>query len=230
LSGAPVAKRWTAAHKEAIRRSRVDAPRALLSELAAQPDRPRAYVSASAIGYYGTSSTRTFDEASPPGDDFLARICVDWEAVAGGAAALGMRVAIVRTALVLGTDGGALKPLLPIFRLGLGGIVASGRQWMSWIHIDDLVGIYLRAVDEWSGAYNASAPNPVTNAEFTATLGTVLRRPTILPVPSFALRAVLGEGATIVLRGQRVLPQRTGASGYVFRYAALDSALRALLG
>ena len=230
LAGAPVAQRWTTAHRAEIRRTRIDLPRALLDRIARFQKVPSAYVSASAVGYYGTSETQTFVESSPPGDDFLARVCADWEQAAIRAAGLGMRVALVRTGIVLGTDGGALPKILPPFRLGLGGRIGSGRQWMSWIHIEDQIGIYLHAIEGGAGAYNATAPNPVTNAEFTENLASVLRRPAFLPVPAVALRAMLGEGATIALDGQRVLPERTLATGYRFRYTQLEPALRSLAG
>ena len=229
LAGAPVATRWTADHKREIAHSRIDLPRAYLTALARIETRPRTYVSASAIGYYGTSRTATFTEASPPGDDFLGRVCAAWEATADGAAALGMRVAKVRTGLVLGPDGGALAPLLPLFRLGLGGVVASGAQWYSWIHVDDLVGIYLHALDGVDGVLDATAPNPVTNRDFTRALARALHRPAVLPVPAFDLGLLFGEGAIVATEGQRVLPERTLASGYVFGYPQLDGALAALV-
>ncbi|MEO7039095.1 MAG: TIGR01777 family oxidoreductase [Candidatus Elarobacter sp.] len=229
LAGAPVAARWTAAAKEAMRRSRVDLPRDFLERLGALADPPRAYVSASAIGYYGTSRNATFTETSPPGDDFLAQLCVAWEAEADRAAALGLRVAKVRTGLVLGTDGGVLGKLLPLFRAGLGGVVASGEQWYSWIHIDDLVGVYRHAIDGTDGVFDATAPQPVRNRAFTHALGRVLGRPTLLPVPAFGPALLLGEGALVVNEGQQVLPERTRATGYVFRYSELEGALRSLL-
>jgi len=229
LSGAPVARRWTAAHKAEIRRSRVELTRALLDRIATFEKKPVAYVSASAIGYYGTSPDETFVETSSPGTDFLARVCLDWEREANRAGEFGIRVAIVRTGVVLGPDGGALPMMLPAFRFGLGGKLASGAQWMSWIHIEDLVDAYLHAIDGTAGAINATAPEPVTNAEFTRTLGDVLRRPTVFPVPKFALEALFGEGAMILTEGQRVLPERTLASGYRFRYPELEPALRSLL-
>jgi uncharacterized protein (TIGR01777 family) len=228
LAGAAVSKRWTQAHKRDIERSRVDLPHAFIDALAAADTRPACYVSASAIGYYGRSTTATFTEASPPGSDFLARVCVEWEAGARRAAGLGMQVAVVRTGLVLGADGGALTKLLPIFRIGLGGVVAGGDQWYSWIHIDDLVGIYLRAIDGYDGALNATAPTPVTNREFTAALGTAVHRPTFLPTPGFAIALFLGEGAVLVTEGQRVLPEATLASGYRFKYPTLLPALEAI--
>jgi uncharacterized protein len=230
LAGSPVAVRWTKAAKREITTSRVDAPRAYLDALARAPDRPKAYVSASAIGYYGTSLTATYVESSPPGSNFLARVCVAWEAEADRAGALGMRVVKVRTGLVLGLGGGVLGKLLPVFRLGLGGVVASGDQWYSWIHVDDQVGIYLHAIEGGDGVLNATSPNPVTNREFTHALGRAVHRPTLLPVPAFAGALMFGEGALMLNEGQRVLPQRTEAGGYVFHHPVLDEALDALLG
>ena len=230
LAGAPVAVRWTESAKREMRRSRVDLPRAYLDALGAGGTRPKAYVSSSAIGYYGTSPTATFTESSPPGQDFLARLCVAWEAEADRAAQLGMRVAKIRTGIVLGTDGGMLGKLLPVFRLGVGGVIASGEQWTSWIHADDEVGVYLHAIDRGDGVYNATAPHPVTNRELTRALGRALGRPTIFPVPAFGASAMFGEGAMMLTEGQRVVPQRTVADGYVFRHPDLEEALKSLLG
>lgn len=229
LAGASVSARWTAQHKREIERSRTALPHAFLDALRSAGPPPRAYVSASAIGYYGTSRTATFTEASPPGDDFLARVCVRWEAEARRAEELGMRVALVRTGIVLGTEGGALAKLLPIFRLGLGGVVASGAQWYSWIHIDDQIGIYLHAIDGVDGVLNATAPHPVKNREFTQALGRAVHRPTLFPVPAFAPSLLLGEGGVILTEGQRVVPERTLATGYAFRHPELDEALRSLV-
>jgi uncharacterized protein len=229
LAGAPVAVRWTAASKAAMWSSRVDATRAYLDALARIDPRPQAYVGGSAIGYYGTSRSATFTESSPPGDDFLGKLSVAWEAAADGAAALGMRVAKLRTGLVLGRGGGVLGKLLPVFRLGGGGVIASGKQWYSWIHMDDEIGIALHAIDGVEGILNASAPRPVTNAEFTHALGHAVGRPTIVPVPGFAMTLMLGEGAAAVTEGQRVLPERTLATGYVFRHPELAEALRSLV-
>ncbi len=230
LAGAPVAVRWTAAAKAEMRSSRIDATRAYLDALARVEPRPQAYVGGSAIGYYGTSLTATFTEASPPGDDFLARLCVEWEAETDRAAGLGMRVAKLRTGLVLGLGGGVLGQMLPIFKLGAGGAIATGKQWQSWIHMDDEIGIALHAIDGVEGVLNATAPEPVTNAEFTSALGRAVHRPAILPVPAFAMALMFGEGSTAVTEGQRVLPERTLATGYVFRHPELDEALRSLLG
>jgi uncharacterized protein (TIGR01777 family) len=228
LAGAPVSERWTPEHKREIERSRVDLPRAFIDALAELDEKPVQYVSASAIGYYGTSASATFTESSPPGQGFLAGVCVDWEAQAQRARELGLRVALVRTGIVLGADGGALAKLLPLFRLGLGGIVASGEQWYSWIHIDDIVGIYLRALGGFDGALNATAPNPVRNKDFTAALGSAVHRPAILPAPGFAISLILGEAASIVTEGQRVLPEATLASGYLFKYPEIGAALGAI--
>ena len=229
LAGAPVAVRWTESAKRAMRESRVGATRAYLDALEQSTDRPRVYIGGSAIGYYGTSATAIFTEASSPGDDFLAQLCVDWEAQTDRAAELGMRVAKVRTGLVLGTGGGVLGKLLPVFRLGLGGVVASGAQWLSWVHVDDEVGIILHALDGAGGILNATAPNPVTNRQFTHALGHAVRRPALFPVPAFATRLILGEGAFMLTEGQRVVPQRTVASGYIFRHPDLAEALQSLL-
>lgn len=229
LAGESLAQRWTPQRKRRIEESRVDLPRRFLELVARDSRRAGIYVSASAIGYYGTSETATFDEESPPGDDFVAHVCVAWEREARRAADLGMRVAIVRTGVALGTDGGALSKILPPFRAGAGGRVGGGRQWLSWVHIDDLVGIYLMALDRIEGVVDACAPNPVTNAEFTADLGAALHRPAKLPVPTLALRVLLGEGADILLKGQRVLPRRTELLGYRFRFPELKGALANLL-
>jgi uncharacterized protein (TIGR01777 family) len=229
LAGASVSERWTDAQKKAIADSRIELPRAYLAALAAAGITPSAYISASAIGYYGTSPTATFTESSPPGEDFLARVCVGWETEARHAETLGMRVAMVRTGLALGNDGGALAKLLPIFKLGLGGPIGSGMQWYSWIHIDDLVGIYLLALDGASGPLNGTAPAPVTNRAFTDALGAALHRPAFFPVPAFAIGALLGEGAIVVVEGQRVLPEATHERGYTFAYPTLAGALAALV-
>ena len=229
LAGESIFQRWSSAAKQRMYQSRIDGTRALIDALADRTKRPAIYLSASAVGYYPPSETATYIEASPHGDDFLGALCAAWEAEAQRAARAGMRVTILRTGVVLGKDGGALAAMLQPFRLGLGGVLGSGRQWVSWIHIDDVVGIYRMALDGASGTFNATAPNPVTNAQLTQTLASLLRRPAFFRVPAFALRAALGEGASILLDGQRVLPQRTLEAGYMFRFTALDEALRNLL-
>src|SRR6266404_3774364 len=218
LAGESVAGgRWTAARRAAIRDSRVLGTEALMRALTEAPAgaRPRALVAASAIGIYGDRGDVELDERAPPGDDFLAEVCSAWEAAARGAADLGVRVAIVRIGIVLGRDGGALGRMLPLFRLGLGGRLGSGRQWMSWILADDAV----------TGVLNGVAPRPVTNAEFTRTLAAALARPAILPAPAFALRLALGEMATLLLASQRVVANAARARGFRFEHAELTSAL-----
>ena len=229
LAGASVSERWTDEQKRAIEHTRVDLPHAMIDALKFVDRKPAQYVSASAVGYYGTSRTASFTETSPPGSDFLARVCTGWEAEARRARELGLKVAIIRTGLVLGADGGALAKLLPIFRLGIGGPVASGEQWYSWIHLDDQIGVYLHAIDGFDGVLNATAPNPVKNREFTSALGAAVHRPALLPTPSFAISLVLGEGAVVVTEGQRVLPEATLASGYRFKFPTLDAALAAIV-
>jgi len=230
LAGESVAGgRWTAARKAAIRDSRVLGTDALVRALTAAPAgaRPRALVAASAIGIYGDRGDVELDERAPPGDDFLAEVCSAWEAAARGAADLGVRVAIVRIGIVLGRDGGALGRMLPLFRLGLGGRLGSGRQWMSWIHVDDLVALFVSALadDAVTGVLNGVAPRPVTNAEFTRRLAAALARPAILPAPAFALRLALGEMATLLLASQRVVANSALARGFRFEHADLTSAL-----
>lgn len=229
LAGEPISQRWSEAMKHRLFESRIDAPRRYIEALAGSDRRPTAYISASAIGVYGASATATFTESSAPGTDFIAKMCVGWEHEATRASELGMRVGIVRTGIALATDGGALAKMLPAFRLGLGGRIGSGAQWISWIHIADLIDVYLMAIDGADGVLNATAPIPVTNAQFTRELGRILHRPTVLPTPIFALRAMLGEGATMVTTGARVLPERTLSMGFGFAYPSLVEALDSLL-
>jgi hypothetical protein len=229
LAGEGIAQRWTPEVKARIHSSRVDAPRALIARFSAMASPPKTYVSASAIGYYGTSEDLAFSETSPPGQDYLAQVCAAWEAEAAKAAESGARVATIRTGLALGTDGGVLATLLPIFRVGAGGKVGDGRQWYSWIHIADVVGIYLAALDGISGTLNATAPNPVHNVDFTRALAAELKRPALIPVPEIALRLRFGEAAAFISQGQRVLPERTLASGYKFQFPMLAEALHDLL-
>ena len=231
LAGEPVAQRWSERSKRAIEDSRVRGTRNLIAGLAQAQSRPGTLVSSSAIGYYGPRGEEPLDEDAPPGSDFLARVCVDWEAEAAKAADLGLRVVTVRTGIVLDSAGGALGKMLPPFRLGVGGPVAGGRQYMSWIHTDDLVGMMLAALadERWSGAINATAPEPVSNAEFSHVLGKVLHRPSLLPVPGLALRALYGEMAEIVTTGARVVPAKPLVLGYQFRQPQLQEALRSAI-
>jgi uncharacterized protein (TIGR01777 family) len=237
LAGEPVAQRWTAKARQAIRESRVTGTRNLLAGLrtAGEPDagrRPPTLVSSSAIGYYGAHGEEPLDEDAPAGSDFLARVCREWEAEARRASALGMRVVQVRTGVVLDRGGGALAQMLPAFRLGIGGPLAGGRQYVSWIHVDDLVAIMVTALEDerWSGPINATAPEPVTNRDFSRALGAALGRPARLPVPGLALRLLYGEMAEIVTSGARVVPAKPLVLGYEFRHPRVDEALRSALG
>ncbi len=233
LAGENVAQRWTASAKRAIRESRVIGTKHLVQGMAGLRDeRPRVFVSSSAIGYYGAHGDEPIDEEAPPGADFLAQTCSEWEAEARAAERYELRVVRVRTGVVLDPEGGALGKMLTPFKLGVGGPIASGRQYISWIHTDDLVGIMLAALDaeQWQGPINASAPEPQRNRDFSKALGRVLHRPALLPVPAAALRLLYGEMAEIVTGGARVLPAKALVLGYQFRYPRLDSALRAALG
>ena len=231
LAGENIAQRWTDDAKRRIRTSREDGTRRLVEAMASAGPGPRTLVSASGVGYYGARRDEPIGEDAPAGDDFLAQVCVAWEREANAAAALGVRVVTVRTGVVLDKGGGALSKMLPFFKAGVGGPVAGGRQYLSWIHADDVAGIYLRALDDetWSGPVNASAPEPVTNREFSHTLGRALRRPALAPVPGFAVRALYGEMAEIVTTGQRALPRRPLELGYRFRHTELEPALRSAL-
>jgi len=229
LAGEPIAQRWNAEVKQRIRESRTTVPSKFFDALAHVEPKPQAYISASAIGYYGTSEDASFTETSPPGMDFLAQVCVEWENVAQRGREYAMRVACVRSGLALGRDGGVFAKILPVFKTGAGGRLGAGKQWYSWIHIDDLVGIYILAIDKLAGAMNGTAPNPVRNKEFTEALGRALHRPAALPVPTFALKMMLGEGADMALQGQRVLPERAQAEGYAFKYPTIESAITKLL-
>jgi uncharacterized protein len=232
LAGENIAQRWSESAKLAIRDSRVTGTRNLLAGLEtiadAQADqRPRTLVSSSGVGYYGAHGEEPLDEEAPPGEDFLARICVEWEAEASKASALGMRVALVRTGVVLDRNGGALAKMLPPFRLGVGGPVAGGRQFISWIHLDDLVSLIVAATQDerWSGPINATAPEPVSNRDFSRALGRALKRPALLPVPGAALQALYGEMAEIVTQGARVVPAKALVLGFQFAHAELGEAL-----
>ena len=233
LMGAPVAQRWTAQTKQAIRESRVAGTRQLVAGLLAlAPERrPATLVSQSATGFYGPRDDQPLAEDAPAGNDFLAEVVVGWEREALAAAG-DLRVAVTRTGVVLSPDGGALAKMLPFFRLGIGGPVAGGRQYVPWIHLDDVVGALLFCLENssLSGPVNLTAPEPVTNAELSRTLGRVLKRPAVLPVPALALQVLYGEMAEIVTTGQRVLPAALKQSGYAFRHPELEAALRDVLG
>lgn len=232
LAGANVGQRWTSAHRRAIRDSRVAGTTLVARTAAALVPRPRALVCASAVGIYGNAGDAICDESAPLGHDFLADVGRVWESSADTARAAGIRTVHLRLGVILSRHGGALGKLLPVFRLGAGGRVGNGRQWMSWLSVDDAVGIVRFALEhgELSGAVNASAPSPVTNAEFTATLARVVHRPAIFPVPALALNLLFGEMAqATLLASQRVVPRRLLAAGYAFRHATLEPALRAVV-
>ncbi len=225
--------RWTAARKARIRDSRIQGTRLLSGSLAQLARPPKVFVSASAVGYYGDRADEVLTEQSSPGSNFLAGVCREWESATEPAAQHSIRVVILRLGVVLTLTGGALAKMLTPFRMGVGGIIGSGKQYMSWIAIDDLVRIIIHTLktDSLNGPINAVAPNPVTNAEFTKTLGRVLRRPTVLPMPAFAARLALGEMADeLLLASARVVPSKLLASGFVFRHPDLESALTDLLG
>lgn len=227
------AGRWTRAKKNRIRTSRVEGTRLLAHALAGLERPPRVLVSASAVGFYGNRGDEKLDERSAPGTGFLAGLCQDWEAATGPAARAGIRVAIARFGVILAREGGALARMLPLFRLGLGGRLGSGRQFLSWITLDDAVGAirFLVENDSLSGPVNLVSPNPITNREFTKTLGRVLHRPTLVPAPALALRIALGEMADeMLLASARVLPQRLIASGYRHTDPTLGPAIRGRLG
>jgi uncharacterized protein (TIGR01777 family) len=229
LAGEPVAQRWNAEVKQRIRDSRVLGTRYLVEGIARLSRRPAVLIGSSAVGFYGSRGDALLDEDSLRGDGFLADLAVEWERETFAAEALGVRVAAVRTGVVLDPRGGALKKMLPPFRLGLGGPIGDGKQWTPWIHIDDLIGIYVFALENAvSGALNGTAPNPVTNAEFTRALGKALGRPAILPVPKFGLKLLFGEMADVLFHSVRVLPKRTESVGYRFRYPDIEAALRQL--
>ena len=233
LAGEPIAeKRWTPAQKRSILDSRQLGTQKIVEAIDLATVKPQVLINASAIGYYGTSETSKFDETSPAGTDFLAEVCTAWETAAHAVTANGTRVVILRLGIVLGENGGVLGKMLAPFSAFVGGPIGSGNQWFSWIHRDDVVKLIIAALNDtkMQGVYNATAPNPTTMTEFAQTLGTVMNRPSWLPVPNFALEAMLGEGAIVVLQGQQVIPTRTLAQGFDFQYPTLKPALTALLG
>lgn len=233
LAGEPVVgKRWTEAVKGRLRASRIDLAEQLVQAIARCARPPATLISASAVGIYGDRGETRLTEASTPGDDFLARLCVDWEAAARGAEAHGVRVVTPRLGVVLASEGGALQEMLPLFSKGLGGRIGDGRHYMPWVHLHDLVGLLLAALTDtaWTGPYNATAPEPVDNRAFTRALASQLRRPALLPVPSLALRALFGEGVAPLLASQRALPERALQQGFRFRFDRVEAALADLLG
>ena len=232
LAGESIVGRWTDAKKQRVRESRVQGTRNLAEALAAAQQRPQVFISASAIGYYGDRSEETLHEESSSGRGFLPEVCREWEAAAEPATKAGIRTAQMRFGVVLSASGGALRKMLPPFRMGVGGNIGSGRQWMSWIDIDDVVGTIQHAMktDTLHGPVNVVGPNPVRNAEFTKTLASVLSRPAIFPMPAFAARLVFGQMADeLLLASQRIEPAKLLSTRYVFRNPELRSALDNIL-
>jgi len=227
LAGEPIAQRWTRAAREAIRASRTTATANLVAGIASAPAPPRVLVSANAVGYYGDRGDERLTEDSPPGEGYLAEVCVAWEQAALAARSLGARVCVLRSGVVLDRRGGALAKMLPPFRLGVGGPVAGGRQYVAWIALADICGLYLAALDDarFDGAFNASAPTPVTNAELSRALGRALHRPAVAPVPAAALRLLYGDMAGIVTDSQNAVPARALALGHTFATPDLGAAL-----
>jgi uncharacterized protein len=227
LAAENIAQRWSESARDAIRRSRTVGTANLVAGIEAAEPRPRVLVSASAIGYYGDRGDELLSEDSTPGTDWLAQICVDWEQAALAAQPLGLRVSVLRTGVVLDRDGGALAKMLPPFRLGVGGPVAGGKQYISWIHADDLVAIYIAALDGdgYSGPLNAVAPAPVRNAEFSKALGKALHRPAFAPVPAAALHVLFGEMASIVTDSQNVSDARAAGLGVTYEHPSIEEAL-----
>jgi len=231
LAGEPIAeKRWTAEEQQRILDSRKLGTQKIVEAIAQARVKPMVLVNPSAIGYYGTSDTATFDETSPAGADFLAQVCTAWESEAEKVKDVGVRLVILRIGIVLG-NGGAIAKLLTPFRLFAGGPLGTGKQWFSWIHREDLVELMVQALtrSEMAGTFNATAPNPVRMSELCQTLGDLMQRPSWLPVPAFALELMLGAGAKVVLEGQKVLPIRTEAIGFHYRYSTVKQALQEIL-
>lgn len=229
LAGEPVAQRWTASARSRILNSRVEGTRALIAALREHP--PNVLVSASAVGYYGSCGDRILAEQSPPGSDFLARVCCDWEREAQEAEKLGTRVIRLRIGAVMGRGGGALQKMLLPFRLGLGGRLGSGTQWMSWIHLEDLCSLILFALRESTlrGVLNATSPHPVTNRDFTRALAHALDKPAFFPVPAVALKLLFGGMSGILLDSQRAIPEAATLAGFEFQYPEIGAALIQIL-
>lgn len=227
LAGASIFAKWTEEHKKAIRESRIRTTQNIVEGFTSDSKQPAVFFSTSAVGYYGFCEDEILDETAPPGDDFLARIALEWEGEARKAEAKGIRVVITRFGIVLGEKGGALGQMLPLFRKFLGGPIGSGRQWFSWIHIDDLAEafVFLLKHPEISGPVNLCSPNPVRNRDLAKAIGKALHRPSFLRAPGFMVKLVLGEFGSVVLEGQRVVPRKLLDHGFQFRYPDIDQAI-----
>ncbi|XP_041013129.1 epimerase family protein SDR39U1 homolog, chloroplastic [Juglans microcarpa x Juglans regia] len=232
LAGLPISTRWSSEIKKEIKQSRIRVTSKVVDLINDAPDavRPTVLVSATAVGYYGSSETQVFDERSPSGNDYLAEVCREWEATALRVNK-DVRLALIRIGVVLGKDGGALAKMIPLFMMFAGGPLGTGKQWFSWIHLDDIVNLIYEALSNpsYKGVINGTAPNPVRLTEMCEQLGNVMGRPSWLPVPDLALKAVLGEGASVVLEGQRVIPARAKELGFPFKYSYVKDALKAIL-
>jgi uncharacterized protein (TIGR01777 family) len=228
LAGASIFSKWTDEHKVAILESRINTTRNIVEGIPSRPESPFMLFSTSAVGYYGFCGDEALTEESPPGDDFLARIAVEWEGEALKARGKGARVVITRFGIVLGEKGGALGQMIPVFKKYLGGPIGSGKQWFSWVHIKDLAGAFafLLKHPEISGPVNVCSPNPVRNRDLAKALGRVLHRPSFVPAPGFMIKLVLGEFGSVILEGQRVIPQRLLESGFVFQYPDIEKTLQ----
>ncbi len=232
LAGEPIAEqRWTTTQKQKILNSRQLGTQKIVEAIGKADEKPQVLVNASAIGYYGTSETATFTETSSPGNDFLAQVCQAWEGEAQKVTELGVRLVIIRLGIVLGDEGGALAKMIPPFQIFAGGPLGSGNQWFSWIHRDDVVNLIIESIQrpDIEGTINGTAPNPVRMSQLCQVLGQVMNRPSWLPVPSFALEMLLGDGAKVVLEGQQVLPQKTESLGFKYQYPQIKSALEEII-
>ncbi len=228
LMGETISKRWDEQQKKKIVSSRINGTRRLIEAIEKTTNKPKVFVSTSAVGIYGSRGSEELNESSNLADDFLAKVCKDWENEANKVRNQGLRLAIIRVGVVLGRGGGALEKMLPIFKLGGGGPVGTGNQYMSWIHIEDLAAMYIEALknENIKGVLNGTAPYPATNAEFSKMLGKVLRRPAFLPAPAFAMKIAFGEMSQILLEGQKVLPVKFKEHNFRYRYPTLEMALK----
>ena len=232
LAGASIFSRWTEEHKKAIRESRVSTTQNIVEGIPSRPQKKMTLFSTSAVGYYGFCGDEELIEDSPPGDDFLARIAVEWEGEALKAREKGARVVITRFGIVMGEKGGALSQMIPLFKKYMGGPIGSGKQWFSWVHIKDLAEafVFLMKHPEISGPVNVCSPNPVRNRDLAKALGKALHRPSFIPAPGFMVKWVLGEFGSVILEGQRVIPRRLLENGFVFQHADIEKALKGIAG
>jgi len=227
LAGEPIIdRRWSSSRKQILRLSRIGLTKELVTQVASLPTPPSVMISGSAIGYYGNRHEQC-DESTAAGSDFAARLCIDWEQAARQVESSGVRLCILRTGIVMDKNGGALSKIIPQFKLGLGGVIGSGKQWLSWVHREDLCRLIIFLIEHptAAGIFNGTSPHPVTNREFTQTLAGILKKPAILPVPKLALKLILGEASTLLTGGQKVMPQHALDDGFAFNYDRIETAL-----